>query len=79
MPTITTKDGIEIFYKDWGTGQPIVFSHGWPLSADDWDTLCRSATSVCNISQLRYPRSATTRVSIWLKLANGTKSSSDRL
>ena len=38
MPTITTKDGTEIFYKDWGTGQPIVFSHGWPLSADDWDT-----------------------------------------
>ena len=38
MPTITTTDGIEIFYKDWGSGQPIVFSHGWPLSADDWDT-----------------------------------------
>jgi non-heme chloroperoxidase len=37
MPTITTKDGVEIFYKDWGRGQPIVFSHGWPLSADDWD------------------------------------------
>jgi non-heme chloroperoxidase len=37
MPTITTKDGVRIFYKDWGTGQPIVFSHGWPLSADDWD------------------------------------------
>ncbi len=37
MPTITTKDGVEIFYKDWGQGQPIVFSHGWPLSADDWD------------------------------------------
>jgi non-heme chloroperoxidase len=32
-----TKDGIEIYYKDWGSGQPIVFSHGWPLSADDWD------------------------------------------
>ena len=32
MPTITTKDGTEIFYKDWGSGQPIVFSHGWPLS-----------------------------------------------
>jgi non-heme chloroperoxidase len=38
MPTITTKDGTDIFYKDWGKGQPIVFSHGWPLSADDWDT-----------------------------------------
>src|SRR6266478_5925256 len=37
MPTITTKDGIEIYYKDWGSGQPMVFSHGWPLSADDWD------------------------------------------
>ncbi|MBW4021851.1 MAG: alpha/beta hydrolase [Proteobacteria bacterium] len=34
---ITTKDGTEIFYKDWGTGQPIVFHHGWPLSSDDWD------------------------------------------
>ncbi len=38
MPTITTQDGTEIFYKDWGSGDPIVFSHGWPLSADDWDT-----------------------------------------
>src|SRR6266404_2846189 len=38
LNTITTKDGVEIFYKDWGKGQPIVFSHGWPLSADDWDT-----------------------------------------
>jgi non-heme chloroperoxidase len=37
MPTITTKDGVEIFFKDWGSGQPIVFSHGWPLSSDDWD------------------------------------------
>ena len=37
MPTVKTKDGTEIFYKDWGSGQPIVFSHGWPLSADDWD------------------------------------------
>jgi non-heme chloroperoxidase len=38
MPTITSADGTEIFYKDWGQGQPIVFSHGWPLSSDDWDT-----------------------------------------
>ncbi len=37
MGTIETKDGAEIFYKDWGKGQPIVFHHGWPLSADDWD------------------------------------------
>jgi len=34
MGTVTTKDGVEIFYKDWGTGQPIVFSHGWPLSGE---------------------------------------------
>jgi non-heme chloroperoxidase len=37
MNSVTTKDGVEIFYKDWGAGTPIVFSHGWPLSADDWD------------------------------------------
>jgi non-heme chloroperoxidase len=37
MPTITTTDGAQIFYKDWGSGQPIVFSHGWPLNADAWD------------------------------------------
>src|SRR3981081_3208103 len=38
MGTIATADGTDIFYKDWGSGQPIVFSHGWPLSGDDWDT-----------------------------------------
>src|SRR3712207_6063688 len=37
MSTFITRDGTEIFYKDWGSGQPIVFHHGWPLSADDWD------------------------------------------
>jgi len=38
MSTVTTEDGVQIYYKDWGEGQPIVFHHGWPLSADDWDT-----------------------------------------
>jgi non-heme chloroperoxidase len=38
MDTITVKDGTKIFFKDWGTGQPLVFHHGWPLTADDWDT-----------------------------------------
>src|SRR6266542_3375147 len=37
MSTITTRDGTEIFYKDWSSGQPVVFSHGWPLTADAWD------------------------------------------
>ena len=37
MPKITVKDGTEIFYRDWGTGQPLYFHHGWPLSSDDWD------------------------------------------
>ena len=38
MGTVTTKDGVEIFYKDWGHGRPVVFHHGWPLSSDGWDT-----------------------------------------
>ena len=48
MPTITTKDGKQTYYKECGKGQPIVFSHGWPLTADDWDgpNVCRSWASV---------------------------------
>src|ERR1700741_1042752 len=37
MATITTQDGTQLYYKDWGKGQPVVFSHGWPLTADAWD------------------------------------------
>jgi non-heme chloroperoxidase len=37
MPTVTTKDGAQIYYKDWGTGQPVVLSHGWPLQSDSWE------------------------------------------
>ena len=38
MPTLTTEDKTEIYFKDWGTGQPVLFSHGWPLSADAWES-----------------------------------------
>jgi pimeloyl-ACP methyl ester carboxylesterase len=47
---MTTTDRTEIFYKDWGSGEPIVFSHGWPLSADDWDTQMFSSFSMATAS-----------------------------
>lgn len=75
MPMVTTKDGVEIFYKDWGSGQPIVFSHGWPLSADDWDAqmmLCSSPTGAfaslltTGAAMAAPPRSAT--VTTWITM-----------
>src|SRR5262250_1578352 len=48
MPYVKVRDGAQIFYKDWGTGPPVVFSHGWPLNADGWDEqLCLLASNGC--------------------------------
>ena len=51
MPSVTTKDGEQIFYKDWGTksAQPIVFHHGWPLSSDDWETQMLFVGKGCHV------------------------------
>ena len=62
MPTITTKDGAEIYYKDWGSGQPVVFSHGWPLCADAFEDqmffLASTATAVIAHDRRGHGRSS---------------------
>jgi hypothetical protein len=56
MPTITTKDGTEIFYKDWGSGQPITFSHGWPLSFIMSDDFRTGETTAARLQRRDHPR-----------------------
>jgi len=62
MNTITTKDGTQIYFKDWGTGQPIVFSHGWPLSSDAWEDqmffLARNGYRVIGVDRRGHGRSS---------------------
>ena len=69
MATIKTKDATEIYYKDWGAGQPVVFSHGWPLSSDAWDAqmvflvsaaTASSPTTVADMAGRASPGPATT-------------------
>jgi hypothetical protein len=63
LSTITTKDGTQIYYKDWGTGQPIVFSHGWPLSSDAFEDqmLCLASRGYRCIAHDRTPRGRRSR------------------
>jgi len=55
MPTIATSDGFEIFLKDWGSGSPIVFCHGWPLSSDDWDTQMLFSSASTSVTRSAFP------------------------
>jgi pimeloyl-ACP methyl ester carboxylesterase len=62
MGSVTTSDGAEIFYKDWGQGQPVVLSHGWPLSSDSWDPQMLSSPATIPLRRPRPPRARTLEV-----------------
>jgi pimeloyl-ACP methyl ester carboxylesterase len=60
MNTIATKDGTQIYYKDWGLGLPVAFSHGWPLSSDSWEAqMLASSKLVRNAKLVVYPGAPT--------------------
>ena len=67
MSFVTMNDGAEIFYKDWGQGQPVVFSHGWPLNADSWAPRC------CSWRPMAIAASATTGVVMVGRPRRGTE------
>jgi len=67
MCSFTTRDGVEIYYKDWGTGQPIVFSHGWPLSSDAFEDQMVSAALRTIGAAMAVPVSPGT-ATIWITM-----------